>query len=77
MANVKFGPTQITNQTPLVIKRTKNALNFMAGAIVIYVPELTAMFHTTPNRINFIIGASILAVNVVGIMFGVNPTDEN
>ena len=77
MAKISFGTTEALMQaTPMVIRRLKTALNFMFGAVAVYVPDIAAVFHTSERAVTVIMGITIIAVNGFGILFGESP-EEN
>lgn len=76
MKGVKFGLSQIWEQSPLFISRLKRALNFFASASALCTPFICRVFGI--NEIDFIqgLGFAGILINTFGIMFGVKPDSE-
>ncbi len=73
MPDVKFGFGQIAAQTPKTISLIKRALNFFSGGVIVFLPQIASLFHTSVDTLTTIMGIALLAINTVGIMFGVDP----
>lgn len=73
MPDVKFGFGQIGADTPKVISLIKRALNFFSGGVVVFLPQIATLFHTSVDTLTTVMGIAILLINTVGIMFGVDP----
>lgn len=69
----KFGLKQIGETTPTFIKRLKQALNFLSGSIVVFLPQIAEALHTTTDALTMWMGLFIIVVNFVGMLFGVDP----
>lgn len=73
-ATMKFGLSQMLKATPTIIGRIKRALNFFSGGIVLYLPQIAIILHTTTDDLAWKIGLFILFFNTFLLMFGVDTT---
>lgn len=74
---MKFGISQITKQSPLVISRLKRALNFFSFGVLVYSPIMCDKLGMDFEEFTMWLGFWGLLLNTIGIMFGVDPTEDN
>jgi hypothetical protein len=73
---MKFGLSQISKQSPLIISRLKRVVNFLTFTILAYSPKLCEWYGWSEEGIMTAIGLFGIGVNVIGIMFGVEEKKE-
>ena len=66
-----FGLSQFWKTTPLVISQIKRGLNMFCSGVIVFLPSLATMLHTTVQTLSMVMGLGMLAFNSIGSMFGV------
>lgn len=70
----EFGFGQMRKATPAFIARTKRALNFLSGGLLLYLSFIASKIGIPSEDLEKYLGMFVLAFNFVGLMFGV-PVD--
>ncbi len=70
---MKFGISQITKTTPLIISRVKRAINFFIAGVVTFFPFVSKLTGIPMDDLSQIVGLFALFVNSFGVMFGIEP----
>lgn len=68
---MKFGLSQLSKQTPVVISNIKRAINTFMGGVITFMPFIQAHTGLSYGDISAIAGITLLAVNTLGSLFGV------
>ncbi|HRH59053.1 MAG TPA: hypothetical protein PL045_00675 [Chitinophagaceae bacterium] len=74
---MKFGVQQIFIETPKVIKRLQNVINYLLGTALISTDVLTEFFHVNPDSFAKLLGLILIGSNIVLIMFGVKENEAD
>lgn len=71
MPTIQFGFSQIKKETPAIISSLKAGLNYLSGAAVMFLPQVSSTFGVSTDKFAVGLGGFIIFVNFLGVMFGV------
>ena len=73
---MKFGINQILNETPVIVRRVQNVINYLLASSLVGTDTLTTLFKIQPDTFAKILGLAMIMCNVSLMMFG-QSVDKN